>query len=41
VASKIARYKKPKYIVFVEELPKTAGGSINREQIKKAWGSPS
>ena len=39
VASKIARYKKPKYIVFVEELPKTAGGAINREQVKKAWGS--
>jgi acyl-CoA synthetase (AMP-forming)/AMP-acid ligase II len=41
VASKIARYKKPKYIVFVEELPKTAGGAVNREQVKKAWGAPS
>ena len=41
VASKIARYKKPKHIVFVEELPKTAIGAINREQVKKAWGSPS
>lgn len=40
VASRIARYKKPKYIVFVEELPKTAGGAVNREQVKKAWGSP-
>jgi acyl-CoA synthetase (AMP-forming)/AMP-acid ligase II len=41
VASKIARYKKPKYVVFVEELPKMASGAINREQVKKAWGSPS
>ncbi len=41
VASKIARYKKPKYIVFVEELPKTVSGAVNREQVKKAWGSPS
>ena len=41
VASKIARYKKPKHIVFVEKLPKTAGGAVNREQVKKAWGSPS
>lgn len=41
VASKIARYKKPKYIVFVEELPKTASCAVNREQVKKAWGAPS
>ncbi|MBA4396739.1 MAG: AMP-dependent synthetase, partial [Syntrophus sp. (in: bacteria)] len=41
VASRIARYKKPKYVVFVDELPKTAGGAVNREQVKKAWGSPS
>jgi long-chain acyl-CoA synthetase len=40
VASRIARYKKPKHIVFVEELPKSAGGVVNREQVKKAWGSP-
>ena len=41
VASRIARYKKPKHVVFVDELPKTAGGAVNREQVKKAWGSPS
>ena len=40
VASKIARYKKPKYVVFVDKLPKTAHGAVNREQVKKAWGSP-
>jgi long-chain acyl-CoA synthetase len=41
VASKIARYKKPKYIAFVEELPQLAGGAMDREQVKKSWGSPS
>jgi acyl-CoA synthetase (AMP-forming)/AMP-acid ligase II len=41
VASNIARYKKPKYIVFVEELPKLASGAVDRERVKKAWGSPS
>lgn len=37
VASKIARYKKPKYVLFVENLPKTANGSINREEVKKIY----
>jgi len=36
VASKIARYKKPKYVLFVESLPKTATGAVNREEVKKA-----
>ncbi|MCF8068371.1 MAG: AMP-binding protein [Desulfobacterales bacterium] len=34
VASKIARYKKPKYIVFVDELPKSEDGSIDRDKVK-------
>ncbi len=37
VASQIARYKKPKYVVFVESLPKTATGVVNREEVKKAY----
>lgn len=41
VALKIARYKKPKHVVFVDELPKLATGAIDRERVKKAWGSPS
>jgi acyl-CoA synthetase (AMP-forming)/AMP-acid ligase II len=36
VASRIARYKKPKHVVFVESLPKTATGAIDREETKKA-----
>jgi acyl-CoA synthetase (AMP-forming)/AMP-acid ligase II len=38
VASKIARYKKPKFVVFVDALPKTDDGDINRDQIKKDHG---
>jgi len=37
VASKIARYKKPKHVLFVENLPKTSGGEINREEVKKTY----
>jgi acyl-CoA synthetase (AMP-forming)/AMP-acid ligase II len=38
VASKIARYKKPKSVVFVPELPKNADGSINRVKVKEDHG---
>jgi acyl-CoA synthetase (AMP-forming)/AMP-acid ligase II len=38
VAAKIARYKKPKHIVFVEALPRTKDGEIDRAQIKKDHG---
>lgn len=34
VASRIARYKKPKYVVFVESLPRTQDGSVDREKVK-------
>jgi acyl-CoA synthetase (AMP-forming)/AMP-acid ligase II len=37
VAAKIARYKKPKYVLFVGSLPKTATGGIDREGVKKAY----
>lgn len=38
VASKIARYKKPKHVVFVDALPKTADGGIDRDRVKKDHG---
>lgn len=38
VASKIARYKKPKHVVFVDSLPKMEDGEIDREQVKKDHG---
>jgi long-chain acyl-CoA synthetase len=38
VASKIARYKKPQYVDFVDALPKTEDGEIDRDQVKKEHG---
>jgi len=38
VAARIARFKKPKYVVFVSELPKTGDGSFDREKIKADFG---
>ncbi len=38
VASKIARYKKPQQVVFVDTLPKTAEGEIDRDQVKQDHG---
>jgi len=38
VASKIARYKKPKYVVVVDSLPKTKDGEIDRDRVKKEHG---
>ena len=38
VAGKIARFKKPKHVVYVNELPKTGDGRVDRERIKKNCG---
>jgi acyl-CoA synthetase (AMP-forming)/AMP-acid ligase II len=38
VAGKLARYKKPKHVVFVDALPKNAGGGIDRPKVKQAHG---
>jgi long-chain acyl-CoA synthetase len=38
VATKIARYKKPQYVTFVEALPKNGEGEIDRDQVKKDHG---
>jgi long-chain acyl-CoA synthetase len=40
VASRIARYKKPRYVEFVADLPKTADGAIDRNQVKHLYGKP-
>lgn len=39
VASKIARYKKPKHVVFVDALPKSDNGEVDRAAVKKEHGS--
>ncbi|MEW6530593.1 MAG: AMP-binding protein [Thermodesulfobacteriota bacterium] len=38
VASRIARFKKPKHVVFVPELPKKPDGSVDREKVKAEHG---
>ena len=38
VAAKIARYKKPQYVTFVDALPKNEEGEIDRDQVKKDHG---
>ncbi len=38
VGAQIARYKKPKHVVFVDELPKNAKGEIDRAAVKAAHG---
>jgi len=39
VGQRIARYKKPKHVVFVDALPRGAGGSVDRAEIKAAHGA--
>ena len=34
-ATKIASYKKPRYVKFMDELPKTAEGTVDREKLKR------
>jgi long-chain acyl-CoA synthetase len=39
VAARIARYKKPGYVSFVDSLPKREDGSVDRESVKTMYGS--
>lgn len=38
VGSRIARYKKPKHVVFVDGLPRNTEGEIDRDQVKREHG---
>ena len=35
--SKIAGYKKPRYVEFIDALPKTEDGAVDREKVKAAY----
>jgi fatty-acyl-CoA synthase len=37
---KLARYKIPKSVVFVEELPRTAAGKVLKRELSKIFGDP-
>lgn len=38
VGERIAKFKRPKYVVFVSDLPKTEDGSIDRQQVTSIYG---
>jgi len=38
VAARIARYKKPRYVAFVDQLPKQSDGATDRNQVKALYG---
>jgi long-chain acyl-CoA synthetase len=40
VGERIARYKKPQYVEFVDEMPLTSGGEIDRQKVKALYGQP-
>jgi long-chain acyl-CoA synthetase len=40
VGQRIASYKKPQYVEFVEEIPLAQNGSCDREKVKQACGGP-
>lgn len=37
VGARIAKFKRPKYVVFVSDLPKNDDGSIDRQKIKLVY----
>jgi long-chain acyl-CoA synthetase len=39
VGDRIARYKKPHYVEFVDLLPTTEKGSVDREKVKSLYGN--
>jgi len=38
VGDRIARYKKPQYVEFVESLPTNASGAVDRQKVKAMYG---
>ena len=38
VGARIARFKKPKHVVFVEQLPRTSAGLPDRQRVREAHG---
>jgi acyl-CoA synthetase (AMP-forming)/AMP-acid ligase II len=39
VGQRIARYKKPKFVTFVSELPQASGGGVDRAAVKASHGA--
>jgi len=41
VTSKIARFKRPKWVTFTTALPKNSEGQVDRETVKARWSAAS
>ena len=39
VSSRIARYKKPRYVEFVKELPKNSDNNVDRDAVKRLYSN--
>jgi acyl-CoA synthetase (AMP-forming)/AMP-acid ligase II len=39
--SNMASYKRPRYVEFVDSLPKNPGGKIDKKEVRRRYGSPS
>jgi acyl-CoA synthetase (AMP-forming)/AMP-acid ligase II len=39
VAARIARYKRPKHVAFVDAMPKTTAGTVDRAKVKETHGT--
>jgi len=37
---RIASYKKPKSVLFVDALPKLANGKVDKRALRASWGLP-
>jgi acyl-CoA synthetase (AMP-forming)/AMP-acid ligase II len=37
VGNRIARFKRPRHVVFTEQLPTTVDGLVDRDAVKAAW----
>jgi len=38
VTSRIASYKKPRFVQFVEKLPRKPNGELDRQAVKSSYG---
>jgi acyl-CoA synthetase (AMP-forming)/AMP-acid ligase II len=41
VGARIARYKRPKFVAFVDAMPKTSAGAVDRAKVKEVHGRAS
>jgi long-chain acyl-CoA synthetase len=40
VGSRIARYKRPRWVEFTTSLPRSTVGMVDRDAVQSLWGKP-